>query len=243
VFIKNNLGLLEGTETLLAQQQRLNQITNNIANVDTSGYKKDSVTFWEMLYGSGGGRQRVGKAMNIRTDHGQGAFINTNSPLDFAIGGQGFFKIQTPMGVRFTRDGNFTLNSARQLSTMDGSLVLGEGGPIVLTSANVQVGRDGLISADGETVGQLSLASFSSPNELIKEGPNRFKPKDPAVQAGPVLEPNVLQGSLEESNVNVITEMTEMIDLQRAFQTQQKAIQTMDDIDGQAISRVGKLTT
>jgi len=120
--------------------------------------------------------------------------------------------------------------------------VLGEGGAITLPDQNIQVGRDGQITANGEPINRLSLASFSDLQGLEKEGNNLFRIKDGGSQEQPVERPNIQQGYLEGANVNVVAEMTEMIDLQRAYQSQQKAIQTTDDIDQQSTSRVGKLT-
>jgi len=235
--------MIEGTETMLAQEHRLNQISNNLANVDTAGYKKEDITFWEMMFKAADQRPRVGKALKVLTDQQQGSAKQTDSPLDFAINGEGFFKVQTPAGVRYTRNGNFTLNSQGQLSTSEGFLVLGDGGPVTLTGQNVAVGRDGLITANGTTINRLGLVSFADLQGLEKEGNNLFRLKEGvAAQEQAVAAPSIQQGFLEGANVNIVSEMTEMIDLQRAYQSQQKAIQTTDDIDQQSTSRVGKLT-
>lgn len=242
MFIQNRLGMIEGAETMLAQERRMNQIANNLANVDTAGYKKEDITFWEMMFRAADQRPRVGKALKVLTTHEQGSAKETDNTLDFAINGDGFFKIQTAAGVRYTRNGNFTLNNQGQLSTQDGNLVMGDGGPIVLADANIQVGRDGQINAGGIPVNRLAVVTFPDVNALEKEGANLFRPQDLTVQEVPVEFPSVQQGYLEGANVNIVSEMTEMIDLQRAYQSQQKAIQTTDDIDQQSISRVGKLT-
>ena len=242
VFIKNRLGLTEGTETMLAQEQRLNQIANNLANVNTTGYKKDDMTFWEMMFKAADNSPRVGKVLKVITDQQQGSAQQTDNPLDFAINGQGFFKIQTPNGIRYTRNGNFTLNNARQLSTADGNLVMGNGGPIVLNNSNINVARDGQISANGQIINKLSIATFADSNNLTKEGNSLFKLKADSAKETQMANPNIQQGYLEGSNVNIIKGMTEMIDLQRSYQAQQKAIQTSDDLDSQSISKVGKLT-
>jgi flagellar basal-body rod protein FlgG len=228
---------------MLAQERRMNQISNNLANVDTNGFKKEDITFWEMLYKTNDDHQRVGKALKVVTDKSQGGFETTGNSLDFAISGDGFFKIQTPEGVRYTRDGNFTLNGEGQLSTMAGHLVMGTGGAITLDNDQVKVGRDGLITANGETINQLSLVTFADLSALQKKGENLFAPKGGDIRETPVDNPSVQQGFLESSNVNVASEMTAMIDLQRAYQGLQKVIQTIDEIDSQAISKVGKLTT
>lgn len=242
MFIQNRLGMIEGTETMLAQERRMDQIANNMANVDTTGYKKEDITFWEMMFKTADSRPRVGKALKVITDQQQGGAKDTGNPLDFSINGEGFFKIQTPDGIRYTRNGNFTLNGQGQLSTADGNLVLGAGGPIVLDNEHVQVSENGQISANGAPIDQLGIVSFADLSGLEKEGANMFRAKGAAAQEQEVLAPKIQQGFLEGSNVNIVSEMTEMIDLQRAYQSQQKAIQTSDDIDQQSTSRVGKLT-
>jgi len=243
VFIKNRLGMVEGTETMLAQERRLNQIANNLANVDTAGYKKEDITFWEMMFTTAERRPRVGKALKVVTDHRQGPAEQTGNPLDLAIMGKGYFKIQTPNGVRYTRNGNFTLNGEGQLSTMDGHMVLGQGGPIILDSDDVQVGRDGTITVRGRAVNQLAIVTFTDESGLVKEGASLFRPKGPEVREVPAERASVQQGFLEGANINMVTEMIEMIDLQRNYQSQQKVIQTIDDINGQSISKVGNLTS
>ncbi len=242
MFIKNKLGLLESLETLLAHEQRLSQVTNNLANVDTAGYKKDGVTFWEMLYEASHNRQRVGKGLKILTNQDQGVVQETNNPFDLAISGKGFFKVQTPAGIRYTRAGNFHLNPEGQLTTGDNHPVLGDGGPITVVGSNFTVADDGRLFSDGEALNILSIVTFEDPGSLAKEGDSLYRLKDTNAQEQTVQEPRGKQGFLEKSNVNTITEMTEMIDLYRAFESQQKMIRTIDDIDDQAVRRVGSLT-
>ena len=242
MLVKNRLGMTEGVETMLAQERRLNQIANNMANVDTAGYKKEDITFWEMMFTAADSHPRVGKALKVVTDQAQGPAEETGNKLDFAIMGRGFFRVQTPNGIRYTRNGNFTLNGQGQLSTMEGYTVLGQGGPIILDSSDVQVGRDGTITSRGQVVNQLAVVDFDDLSALEKEGANMFRPKEQAVVERPVERLSIQQGFLEGANVNVVQEMIEMIDLQRNYQSQQKVIQTIDDINGQSISKVGILT-
>lgn len=242
MFIHNRLGMVESAEGLLAQEQRLNQVSNNLANVDTAGYKQDNVTFWEMLYTTGSERQRVGKGLKVTTDYSQGVINMTGNPLDLAINGDGFFKVQTPNGVRYTRAGNFFRNSQNQLTTADGNLVLGQGGPIVLQGNTIKVGRDGSIMADGEEIGRIAVVTFDNIADLVKEGASLFRTKDAGTAEIIPQNFTVEQGSLEKTNVNSVAEMTEMIDLLRSFEAQQKVVSAIDGIDDQAIRRVGRLT-
>ncbi|MFZ5760739.1 MAG: flagellar basal-body rod protein FlgF [Thermodesulfobacteriota bacterium] len=244
MFIRNRLGLLEGTETMLAHGQRLNQLTNNLANVDTPGYKKEDVTFWEMLHRTNEKRQRVGKALKILTNHQPGAVKTTNNPFDFSINGQGFFKLDTPQGVRYSRAGNFLVNGNGQLVNPDGHAVLGDGGPIVINGNDVSLATDGTLLVDGVNVGRLDIATFADVNNLEKEGTNLFRIKEGSgMEEEPAVDFSVQQGTLETANVNLVAEMTALLDLHRAYEVQQKSIRTFDEIDNKAINTVGKLTS
>lgn len=239
MFIHNRLGLLEGVETLINQEQRLNQVANNLANVDTPGFKKETVTFDEMLYQANRTRQRVGKALRINTIHQQGIVQKTDAPLDLAISGDGFFKVETPAGVRYTRAGNFQRNNEGLLVTANGYPVLGEGGPVTITGNRVDIARDGTLFIDGVKTNRLTVVT-ADPAALKKEGENLFRLVDGAAEGEPQ-NFQLLQGHLEKSNVNTVTEMTEMIDLYRAYEGQQKMIRAVDDLDDLAVRKVGSL--
>lgn len=242
MYIQNRLGLIESTETMLAQGQRLNQITNNLANVDTPGYKKEDITFWEMLYTTNEKRGRVGKALKILTNQQEGSIENTGNKLDFAITGEGFFKLQTPQGIRYSRAGNFLVNSQNQLVNPDGYQVLGGGGPITINGQDVSVSSDGRIMVDKINAGQLDIVTFDNVNNIEKEGKNLFRQIQGGAAEAPAVDFNVKQGFIETSNVSLVSEMTNMLDLHRAYETQQKIIRTFDEMDGRAINTVGKLT-
>jgi flagellar basal-body rod protein FlgG len=239
MFIHNRLGLLEGVETLINQEQRLNQVANNLANVDTPGFKKETVTFDEMLYQANRTRQRVGKALRINTVHQQGVVQKTDAPLDLAISGDGFFRVQTPAGERLTRAGNFQRNNEGVLVTANGYPVLGEAGPITINGNKVDVARDGRIFVDGLAVDRLAVVT-ADPQAMKKEGENLFRLAEGAAAETPE-NLQIMQGHLEKSNVNTVTEMTEMIDLYRAYEGQQKMIRAVDDLDDLAVRRVGSL--
>ncbi len=240
MFIHNRLGLLESVETLINQEQRLNQVSNNLANVDTPGFKKETVTFDEMLYQANRSRQRVGKGLRINTVHQQGVVQKTDAPFDMAISGDGFFRVQTPAGDRLTRAGNFQRNNEGLLVTANGYPVLGEAGPITITGTKVDVSRDGTLLVDGIRADRLAVVT-ADPQGLKKEGDNLFRLVEGAAEeAAPNAQ--ILQGHLEKSNVNTVTEMTEMIDLYRAYEGQQKMIRSVDDLDDLAVRKVGALT-
>ena len=242
MYISNRLGLIECTESMMAQEQRLNQVTNNLANIDTPGYKREDLTFWEMIFTTNDDRGRVGKAVKLLTNYEEGAASVTGNTLDFAINGNGFFKVQTPEGVRYTRAGSFDMNSEGQLITPSGHLVLGEGGPITIQGDDVSLSTDGGLLVDGRDAGRLDIVTFSDLAGLEKEGLNLFR----LTEGNQELEAEkftVKQGVVEKSNVNTVMEMTRMIDLHRAYETQQKLIHTIDEMDDEAIRKVGKLTS
>lgn len=241
MFINNKLGLVESTETMLAHTQRLNQVTNNLANINTNGYKREDITFWEMLFTANDSRQRVGKALKIVTNQDQGPAETTGNPLDFLISGDGFFKLQTPDGIRYSRAGNFSVNNQGQLITPQGHLVLGEGGPIVINGENISVSQDGIFHVDNQPVDRLTIVSFADGESLEKEGTNLFRLTDTG-QEIEATDYQIQQGALEGSNVNTVTEMANMLKLHRAYETQQKIIRTFDEMDSKAINSVGKLT-
>lgn len=221
----------------------MNQISNNLANVDTTGYKKENNTFWEILISKNGNPERVGKGVKVITNHQPGSAKATDSPLDLMINGDGYFKIQAPQGVRYTRAGNFSLNGQKQLVTSSGYLVLGEGGSIVLDGSKVAIGSDGTVNVDGRPVDRLAIVNFTDPESLTKEGQNFFRLKDAAIAEEVPEEFEVQQGFLETSNVNTISEMTAMMDLYRNYESQQRVISVIDSMNGDAVSRLGRLAS
>ena len=244
MFVQNRLGLIESVETMRAQEERMNQIANNLANVDTIGYKRENLTFWEMLHRTESQRMRVGKGIKLLTDFQQGSAQLTGNPLNVMLDGKGFFKVQTPAGIRYTRAGDFSLNGTGQLVTKEGYQVLGEGGTIVVDGSDLIFDRKGGVLVDGQRIDQLQVVDFADPTVLEKEGDNLFRLRQNATggEIAPEDGVQVIQGSLEQSNANVTFELTEMIDLQRNYQAQQKLVQAIDDIDGQAVNTVGKLS-
>ncbi|MEC4678009.1 MAG: flagellar basal-body rod protein FlgF [Nitrospirota bacterium] len=244
----------------LAQEKRLELITNNLANVSTSGFKKDiavfegltplsrdaagtNVQFQARLLGSD---STFGLLKTVETDFSAGAIQITDEPLDLAIQGEGFFAVQSPEGVRYTRNGHFTLDSGRQLVTTSGYPVLGSGGPISFPPGIVTIDSSGNISVRGSEAGATIIAvdilpvyTVSNPNNLKKVGGSLFKVVNGT--AVPSIEGQIQQGALEGSNVNPVEEMVAMISVMRHYEAAQKAIQTADDIAGKAANEIGRM--
>jgi len=238
-----------------AQQTRMNVISNNLANVSTTGFKRDRAVFEDLLYQNvkqPGGQTTnntlsptglmLGTGVKINATeklHLQGNLINTQSPLDLAIMGGGMFQIQMPDGTTsYSRDGNFKVSSTGQLVTSNGATVT----PPITIPANVSsitVGRDGIVTAEvgggggPQQVGQLQITRFLNPaglqamgQNLLKETPASGPPQPQAPGQGGTGQ--IQQGALEASNVNVVEEMVNMIETQRAYEINSKAISAVD---------------
>ncbi|MEW5774389.1 MAG: flagellar basal-body rod protein FlgF [Thermodesulfobacteriota bacterium] len=242
----------------LTQEHRLNVIANNLANVNTTGYKQDRMAFKDVFvrFAHDAIREPI---LNIRdkplfpephylaknrialaqTDFSQGSLKQTGNALDVAIVGEGFFKVQAADGEQYyTRDGSFQLSAEGLLVNGNGDQVLGQGGPVALPPGSMVVidGR-GAILVDGAQVDILQVVNVDNPNGLEKVGNNHFRPKAPgAANEAPAAEAVVEQGFLEAPNVEVVTEMVNMIEVQRGFEAYSKLIQTTQDIDTKAIA-------
>lgn len=252
-------GWYTGASGMNAQQNRLDAISNNLANVDTAGYKKDvtvSKSFPELLLrrtnldgvyetpsGSADAAPIIGKlGLGVETnenytDFSQGSFRQTDQNTDVALGGKGFFAVQTPAGERYTRDGNFILGKEGILLTKDGYPVLGEKGVIQVENDRFKINEDGVISLqeDSGIVDRLKLVRFDNERYLKKVGNNLYSTNDiagPAHIAEGSERPKFLQGYMETSNVNVVNEMVQMIEVNRAYEANQKTITSEDSMMG-----------
>ena len=237
-----------------AQQTRMNVISNNLANVNTTGFKRDRAVFEDMLYQNvkqAGGQTdansqaptglMLGTGVRIVATeklHSQGNMVTTQSPLDIAISGDGYFQIAKGDGsLAYTRDGGFKISATGQMVTSSGAL-LQPAITIPNTASSVTIGRDGTVSIElaaggAQVLGQIQIARFVNPSGLQSLGQNLMK-DTPASGAPQVLAPGVggagslMQGSLEASNVNVVEEMVNMIETQRAYEINSKAISAVD---------------
>lgn len=194
-------------------------IASNIANASTPGYRTERLVFSEFVKETEDklGSVSMATARVRYANASQGDFMLTNGTFDMAIEGEGFFQIQTPDGVRLTRNGSFTPSPENTLVNADGNALLGEGGAAVFVppdAAQIEIAADGSISADGEPVGRIDLVT-ADPNTLQREASMMFAPQ---AEVLPVENPRIAQGFLEGSNVNTIQEIARMIDVQRAYE-------------------------
>ena len=219
----------------LRQELKMEMIINHLANVSTTGFKADVLSFDEMLQA------------NMSIDFSQGGFIPTGNSLDLAINGDGFFKIQTQRGIRYTRNGTFTLNRDNMLVTQNGDLVLGDRGPISIQGGRVEINDSGEIWVEDEVtgtmgmVGKPAIVDFAQKDRFTKEGESLFiyngSPLDEIVPEGVI----VRQGELEMPNVSTVVEMTKMTETMRSYEFCMKTLQAMDETDSKAINELGKL--
>ncbi len=249
----------------LSTEHRMNFIANNLANVNTNGYKQDKLAFKDTMASYAHDEIRE-PLMTVRSkplfpepqnlarpriavdkiDFQQGAMKFSGDPLDVAITGDGFFKVTTPGGDRYTRNGHFVKGPDGTLVTPQGYPVQGTDGNIVIPEGtrDVHIAGDGQVFADGELINTLNFVGLANPQALEKEGQNLYKgrPDVPLeeidVQATGT---RVSQGFLEAANVEVVTEMVNMIEVHRQFEAYQKVMQTSDTIDKAAIDKVGKI--
>jgi len=202
-------------------------IANRLANVGTTGYKAESLTFDELLQA------------RMRIDLSQGDAQPTGNPLDLAIFGDGFFKVETPQGDRYTRNGTFTLDKEGYLVTQDGYRVFGEGGPIALEGGQITISDQGVINVNDSQVGKLKIITFDATQKLKKEGASLLSYTGDSGDERTPDRVSVQQGVLEQSNVSVVTEMSNMIATTRSYESAQKIIQTYSEMDTKAATEVG----
>ena len=225
----------------IAQIMRLDRVANNIANVNTPGFKAFQLYMVDVeLVDEGESTQSAQGLMSI-ADYSQGTIQRTGNALDLAIEGEGFFTIQTERGNAYTRDGRFLVDGEGKLVTLSGDHVLGKSGAISLEGDTIEFGQGGAVIVDGAEVDVLKIVSFDRPSALSRLGGSLYS--DPDNLAGMRVEekPAVQSGCLEGSNVQIITEMTRMIDIQRSFELYQKVMQTLQDMDKLSTTRLGKL--
>ncbi|MCX7925584.1 MAG: flagellar basal-body rod protein FlgF [Fimbriimonadales bacterium] len=238
-------GLYVAAEGMAARQKAQDAIANNLANLNTTGFKADRPVFETVyerqLYRLQGAQSQPIGALSagavlreLYTDFQPGALTTTGNPLDLAIDGAGFFAIQTPQGVRYTRNGAFQLNSQGALVTREGYPVLGVNNqPIqVPRNAAIHIGENGVVLANGAPMGQLLIVQ----GNLAKDPDGFF-----VGAAQPLASPRVVSGALEASNVSMVREMVSMIELIRAYETHQKAIHAHDETLGKAINELAKI--
>jgi flagellar basal-body rod protein FlgF len=239
--------LYVGLSKQMVLQRQLDIIANNIANSDTSGFKVESLAETEDPKAPAftlGGPEPVKFVMpnGVIRDFGQGALRRTDSPFDVALDGQGFFEVQTPAGPRYTRDGRFRLDPTGRLVTQDGDPVQGGGGDIVLDPKKgpVAIAANGDVSQSGQNVGKLSVVTFDTLSALSKDGANLFR-NDSNLTAQPATGASLRQGMLEGSNVQPVSQITRLIEINRAYDAITSMMAQTGQLATSAVQRLGSL--
>lgn len=222
--------------------KEMQSVANNIANLGTTGYRREGVIFAEEVRALPieGGSVAMTAARARFTDDMQGALEETGGSLDLAIEGGGYFTVMTPQGERLTRAGAFTRNGEGTIVNMDGHALLDEGGgeiAIPPEAKAIGVASDGTLSVDGAPVAKIGLVTPVDPAKVSREAGTLFK----AAATEPVEAPRVVQGFLEQSNVNPIAEMARMIEVQRAYEYGQKLMDQEDERIRLVVRTLGQL--
>ena len=221
-----------------ALDRELSMIANNVANANTTGFRREEPIFTEyvrrLLDSPSISETRIGASA---FGEEQGEFVETKSPLDVAIEGPGWFQVETPRGERLTRAGTFLRNPDGALTTPAGNPVSGEGGPIRLPAeaSRIVIAEDGTVSADGAPIGRIALFT-ADPTTLVREGDTLFRSTGEVTALD---NPKVRQGFLEGSNVNAVFEIAHLIEVQRAFEMSQQLVVKEDDRIKRAIETLG----
>ncbi len=237
--------LYVSTSAVVARLHELDVVANNLANVETLGFKSDRAVFQSALesqirnadgeLASGAPARAFVQTAGVATNHEPGKVVQTGGHLDAVIDGPGFFVVGTPEGVRYTRAGSFVVNAQGELATLDGHPVLGDGGPIRAGDRSLRILPSGeLAEPNGTVVGRLRVEEFEDPGLLRKAGQNLFQAPPEAVGL-PVETPRVLPGSLESSNVQPIRELATMLILQRSFDATMQVLRSDDQATDQLI--------
>jgi len=246
---KMNSGMYSAVSGNISTMEKMDVITNNLSNINTYGFKKDRMIFESVLKNAKnptqtGGSMTDGPVLTnftVVTDFSPGPIKQTGNPLDISLDGEGFFVVNTPNGKAYTREGNFRLDSANRIVSIEGYELLGSGGPITVNGGKVEIDAKGAVSVDGQQVGTIDVVDFPKPYDLQKIGSTLFAPTDPNIAGQPAVNTSVKQGSIEESNVQSIAEMVLLIENSRTYDQCVKTIQSYDQMAAHATNDLGKV--
>lgn len=240
--MENTLLIALSRQTTLRRE--MTSVANNIANMNTHAYKRESMMFDDFLMRSKGGEAIMGDKLKFVRDVSQyrdlseGNLEETGNSLDVAIHGDGYFVVETPQGNRYTRNGHFELNNEGVVVTSDGHPVLTAEGDQISIQANdsrIEISRTGQIYTDGGEIGKLGIVNFQNPQFLDKVSNTMYSSDTPGTQ---IDQPHVIQGKLELSNVQPIIEMTRMIDVHRSYEKAKSLVGKEDERIKKALSLI-----
>lgn len=226
--------------------ESLDLLANNIANASTGGYKADR-EFYSLYVAPEASDNEFLATMPIieqnYTDQSQGALHTTGNPLDVALQGKGFIGVNGPNGPLYTRNGNFRISAASQLTTSDGYTVRGATGAAltVQQGGGLQIASDGTVTQNGNVIGKLDVVDFTSTAGLAKQGANYFRATDPTVRPSAAAGTSVEQGNLEASNTGTAESAVQLVSVMRQFEMLRKAVSIGADMSKKAIEEVAKV--
>lgn len=238
-----------GIDALVAglkyKEKELQAIAHNISNANTQGYKEENIRFESLLKTE---KQRSSKEManyqpiiSNYVDFSKGAQLQTSNPLDFALDGEGFFEIEGKQGLEYTRNGAFNLNSEGYLVTSQGERVMGKAGPIVVNKQGpVQVTPQGLLQVDGEVQGEIKIVGFGNLSALKSLGASKFQAAAEA-QIKSIDSPSIIQGSIENSNVNLVHNLSRMVEVSRLFESYMKVVKLKERMNQDNANTLGRI--
>ncbi len=255
-----NRGIYPILSGALAQEERIQVLSNNIANLKTGGFKRVEPVFQSVLGTAGrlagsfgpsanqqpvmgglpqGANERVFvQSLSLATNFAGGQLKKTDNPFDLAVQGRGFFEVQTPQGTFYTRNGSFHLDSKRHLVTENGMAVMGDKGAIVLKPGEAKVSSDGRIRVDDALAARIKLVEFPENQPPHQIGGGLFEGQNPK----PVKDVSLLSGHIEESNVNSFAEMARLIEVMRSYESSQKILLSFDKMTETSIEELGRAT-
>tara|TARA_S200000501_G_C20866400_1_gene762069 strand:- start:4165 stop:4908 length:744 start_codon:yes stop_codon:yes gene_type:complete len=229
--------VVKASNVLLAKND---MISNNLANINTSGFKRDDIVFDVLEQG-----YEKDVPINQFTDYNQGDLKSTGNLMDFAISGDGFFTLESEQGQVYTRNGHFSISEEGIIEDSSGSRLMGTSGPVEVLGQNgvpgeVRITENGEVMVDGDIVNKILISDFQDKHQLEKIGNNLFKANEGATPEA-IESTGIVQGFLETSNINPVSEMVKLIDMHRQFEATQKVMRTFDQIAEDAINEVGNI--
>lgn len=236
--------LLVGLSAQIALRRNMDIIANNLANVSTAGFKRETPMFEELLASieaDTGSMREVSfvRDWGVLRDMTSGPLLQTGSAFDVAVEGKGMLVVRTAEGDRYTRDGHLKLDAQGQIVTANGDPILGDGGPISVPAGvtDIKIADDGTVSTPQGVIGRFAVVSFP-PAALTKEGKNLYSAEG---TPEPAQNTRILQGMIERSNVEPVYEMTQMIEVLRAYQHSTEQLNATDDLIRRALQRLGEV--
>lgn len=237
------VGIYSALSGIKVKEQELEVVANNIANVNTTGFKEEQMTFEAILSKTASNQSKTPfvAVKEKKINFTEGPLMTTNNTFDLAIQGDGFFEIQNENGSFLSRNGQFVLNNNGELVNSDGDKVLGKNGLIQIEpGSNVKISPAGIINVDGEDKGQIKVVAVNDKTKMDNVGGNLFKLHADATTS---VDENsqILQGKLEQSNTNVMRSIVKLIDISRQYQSYQKIVSNQTKLEQEAVSSLGRI--